>query len=117
MLGLSFNAQTAYAQLGSQQVFLPFVDVGPAVIPAPEPPPQPGLGTSGNVQITGFFYNGAGRSEPDEYVTIQNMDGRIMQVQGWRLTDAKHHVFSFPAFEMALGQSCRVYTNVDDPAT
>ena len=55
-----------------------------------------------------------GRSEPDEYVEFVN-DGAPLNLQGWTLEDTNGNVFYFPSFEMATGQTCRVYTNEYHP--
>ena len=57
------------------------------------------------------LYNGAGASEPDEYVQIENFDSRPIQLDGWTLRDQANHVFTFPQFVMQTGQVCRIYTN------
>jgi competence protein ComEC len=70
---------------------------------------------TGNVQITGIFYDGAGSQEPDEYVDIQNQESFSIQLQGWTLRDAASHIYTFPNYVMQSGQVCRVYTNQNHP--
>lgn len=70
---------------------------------------------TGNVQITGIFYDGSGTTEPDEYVQIRNDDSRSIQLQSWTLRDIANHVYTFPAFVISPGQSCRIYTNQVHP--
>lgn len=72
--------------------------------------------TTGNIQILSIFFDGAGSTEPDEYVEIKNMDSKAIQVSGWTLVDNQSHWFTFPSFLMQPGQVCRVYTNQYQPA-
>ena len=46
---------------------------------------------------------------------IRNTGGSPVQLAGWTLSDAANHVFTFPLFVMAPGQTCRVYTNEVHP--
>lgn len=66
---------------------------------------------TGDVIIADIFYDGAGTSEPDEYVEIQNVDYELIQLKGWILHDIENHVFTFPDFVIKPGQICRIYTN------
>jgi formylglycine-generating enzyme required for sulfatase activity len=67
---------------------------------------------SGNIVITGVFYNGVnGSQEPDEYVEIRNTGTEAIQLRDWSLIDESHHEFIFPRFIMEPGQICRIYTN------
>jgi hypothetical protein len=66
---------------------------------------------TGNVVITHIHVDGAGRSEPDEYVEIRNDDSAPIQLSGWTLRDDANHVFTFPSHIMQPGDRCRVYTN------
>ncbi len=75
------------------------------------PPP----GNTGDVVIIDIFVDGAGSSEPDEYVEIRNDDTSSIQLQGWTLRDIANHVYTFPSFVMTPGQVCRVYTNEIHP--
>jgi competence protein ComEC len=86
--------------------------------PTTEPPPpttQPPPVTTGNVQIINIFVDGAGSSEPDEYVEIRNDDTNSIQLQNWTLRDIADHIFTFPSFVMEPGKVCRVYTNENHP--
>ncbi len=65
--------------------------------------------------IDDIFYDGAGSSEPDEYVVIRNAGGQSVNLGGWTLRDEANRVFTFPAFTMTPGQVCRVYTNEEHP--
>jgi len=76
------------------------------------------VATTGNIVIVSIFYDGVnGTAEPDEYVQIQNQDTKAIQVQNWTLRDLANHVYTFPNYIMQPGQYCRVYTNINDPAT
>ena len=88
----------------------------PTQPPAPTPtaPPVPGA-----VVISYVFYDGqAGSTESDEYAEITNQGGSPVNLGGWHLNAGDPgQDFWFPAFELAPGQSCRVYTNEDHPET
>jgi endonuclease YncB( thermonuclease family) len=80
----------------------------------------PTAGTAGGSQpvvIDTIFYDGAvPRVESDEYVAITNQGGAPIDLGGWRLSPGAHeHAFSFPAFSLQPGQTCRVYTNEQHP--
>jgi hypothetical protein len=54
--------------------------------------------------------------ESDEYAVITNQGGSAVNLAGWRLNaGAPEQEFSFPAFDLQAGQSCRVYTNESHP--
>ena len=59
--------------------------------------------------------DGAGQLEPDEYVEIESMDARRVNLSGWTLRDNANHIFFFPDYTMQPGEVCRVYTNEDHP--
>ena len=85
--------------------------------PSPTPtktvpaPPAP----TGRVEIRDIFYDGAGSSEPDEYVLIENDDSFPIQLNNWTLRDEANHIFTFPSFVIQPNQQCRVYTNENHP--
>lgn len=81
----------------------------PTNTPTPSTTPEPQ--SSGNVNITNIYYDGASNTEPDEYVEIRNDDSVPIQLQNWTLRDEANHVFTFPNFTIQPGQICRVYTN------
>jgi len=90
----------------------------PGPVPSSTPTSTPTSTTSpggGEVVIDDIFYDGSGSAEPDEYVVIRNTGAQSVDLDGWTLQDAASHVFTFPAFTMAPGQVCRVYTNEDHP--
>jgi hypothetical protein len=70
---------------------------------------------TGNIMISSIFYDGAGQTEPDEYVEIKNVDGHTIQLFNWTLRDNQNHVYTFPGFEIQPNQVCRVYTNESHP--
>ena len=78
----------------------------PNLTPLPTP-----LAELPDIRITHIHYDGAGSSESDEYIQIQNYESRSIQLQFWTLRDEANHVFPFPQFVMQPGQECRVYTN------
>jgi len=69
--------------------------------------------TAGNVDIVNIFYDGAGIHETGEYVEIKNLDVVEIQLANWTLRDDADNIFTFPAFLIQPGQTCRVYTNED----
>jgi cardiolipin synthase A/B len=100
---------------------LPTLSSSPTATNTPQPTNSPTItptsppAATGNVDITFIFFDGQGSQEPDEYVQIQNMDTVSIQLQGWTLSDAANHVFTFPNFFIQPGQVCRVYTNENHP--
>lgn len=90
-------------------------DPVPSSTPTPTPTPTATTAAPGNVLITTIFYDGNGSQEPDEYVEIRNDGGQAVQLQNWTLRDIANHVYTFPAYLMQPGQTCRVYTNEVHP--
>jgi len=95
-----------------------------AVAAAPEPtqPPAPSETAPpapGAVVIFHVFYDGLEyRAEGDEYAEITNQGGSSVNLSGWHLNAGDPgQDFWFPAFELAPGQSCRVYTDEVHPET
>jgi len=69
-----------------------------------------------HIEITKVFYDGEmGTHEPDEYVEIRNDDVEAIQLKGWTLSDESDHIFMFPIFKIEPGQTCRIYTNEEQP--
>ncbi len=112
------------------EIFLPLIIKQATPTPTPTATIQPTNGgpetptatntpslpdNTGDVVIIDIFVDGAGSSEPDEYVEIRNDDTSSIQLQGWTLRDEANHVFTFPSFVMAPDQVCRVYTNENHP--
>ena len=85
----------------------------PVIIPTATATQGPAV--TGNVSIINIFFDGAGSSEPDEYVEIRNDDVRPIQLQNWTLSDIANHVYTFPSFVIQPSQVCRVYTNQNHP--
>jgi endonuclease YncB( thermonuclease family) len=73
--------------------------------PAAEPPP---------VRIAEIFYDGLVQLvESDEYVVIVNEGDEPVDVTGWQIqAGSPSQAFTFPAFILQPGQSCRIYTNM-----
>jgi endonuclease YncB( thermonuclease family) len=67
------------------------------------------------VEIIEIFYNGQKDPESDEYAEIKNVSPDTVQLSGWMLSAGHGQDFIFPAFELAPGQTCRVYTNEVHP--
>jgi endonuclease YncB( thermonuclease family) len=86
---------------------------------AERPTPAPAGTASGSqpVVIDTIFYDGVvPRVESDEYVAITNQGDTPVDLHGWRLNaGAREHEFTFPAFSLQPGQTCRVYTNEQHP--
>jgi competence protein ComEC len=107
--GITYTVSTEFSPTLGTNLFTPILIYLAA--------PTPTITQTGpaNVKITNIFYDGAGTTEADEYVEIQNEDTLPVQLQGWSLSDESNHVFDFPAYLMQPGQVCRVYTNEDHP--
>ena len=98
---------TALLFIGDQpRAFLPIIMDHPIT----DPPV-----ITGNVIINDIFFDGAGSSEPNEYVEIQNVDKKRIQLKDWILHDIANHVFTFPDFVIQPNQTCRIYTNENHP--
>lgn len=119
----------------SPQIYLPLIlyqtppatptpSVTPTPTDTPRPtatptwtPPTPTPPTNADVIISYIFYDGVvPRSESDEYAEITNNGSTAQNLQGWRLNAGDPgQDFIFPSFELAPGQSCRVYTDEYHP--
>lgn len=88
---------------------------GPAQ-PAPTATPAPASGTA-HVIIQSVFYDGeVYRVESDEYAVIANTGNATINIGGWRLNAGDPgQDFTFPSFNLAAGQVCRVYTDESHP--
>lgn len=53
--------------------------------------------------------------EGNEYVEIRNDGNGPAQLLNWTLADIANHVFTFPAFLIQPGQTCRIYTDANHP--
>jgi hypothetical protein len=97
----------AYLQGLDHSIYLPLVRLDPTPSPTAVP-----IATTGKVVIKSIFYDGTGSTEPDEYVEIENQDTKRIQMKDWTLREKDlSYTFTFPSFEMAPGQVCRIYTN------
>jgi len=69
------------------------------------------------VVIECIFYDGEGRHEPDEYVSIRNTGTDAVNLKGWTLvdTDEGWPTFTFPSYVLPPGEEVRVYTNQTHP--
>ena len=69
------------------------------------------------VVIECIFYDGEGRQEPDEYVSIRNTGPDAVDLEGWTLVDVADGgpTFEFPSYLLAPGGEVRVYTNETHP--
>lgn len=104
---------------------LPTVTATPTASGTPVPTPTGATGTptatptptttpaSNGVIIQSINYDGAvPQTESDEYVVIVNNGTTSQNLNGWWLyADDAGQNFFFPDFDLAPGQSCRVYTN------
>ena len=94
--------------------------VAAATEPTQPPAPSPTAPSApGAVVISYVFYDGEVSSvESDEYAEITNQGGSPVNLGGWHINAGDSgQDFWFPAYELAPGQSCRVYTNEDHPET
>lgn len=91
------------------------VAAAPTAQPTQPPAPLPTLLplSAGEVVISYIFYDGVeSHTEGDEYAVITNRGGMTVNLEGWRLNAGDPgQDFWFPAYDLAPGQSCRVYTN------
>ena len=88
---------------------------------APSAPAEqaPAVQPSGSPNITIRTVNydgGVYRVESDEYVEVANTGSVPANLAGWMINAGDPgQNFSFPGYELAPGQSCRVYTNENHP--
>jgi hypothetical protein len=59
---------------------------------------SPGTDNGGNVSLNA------------EQVVIKNVSARAQTLTGWTLRDKQNHVYKFPTFQLAAGQSVTVHT-------
>ena len=119
-LALLFVIASNVFASGFSSTYLPVAvnNFGAPTSPSPPPPsptptktvPAPPAPT-GRVEIRDIFVDGAGSSEPDEYVLIENDDSFPIQLNNWTLRDEANHIFTFPSFVIQPNQQCRIYTN------
>lgn len=85
--------------------------------PAPTATPAAPAGGTANVIIQSVFYDGVVyRVESDEYAVIANTGTAAINIGGWLLNAGDPgQNFTFPNFNLAAGQVCRVYTNENHP--
>ncbi|MBN1400410.1 MAG: lamin tail domain-containing protein, partial [Anaerolineae bacterium] len=99
----------------------PPTPIPPTPLPPPTVPPAPPtaapVASGGGVQIAHVHADGVnGRNEPDEYCELKNTGTESVELGGWRLNaGATGQDFTFPAYVLAPGQTCRVYTNEVHP--
>jgi len=72
------------------------------------------------IRIDTIFFDGnVPRTETDEYVQISNVSGEAVALAGWTVVSVEARsetTFTFPTgFSMAVGQTCRIYTNESHP--
>jgi beta-lactamase superfamily II metal-dependent hydrolase len=84
-------------------------------LPAVVKPDQPGPNPTLDVRITSILADGSGSNEPDEYVEFKNFGTASAALAGWTLRDDANHIYTFPSFNLQVGQVCRVYTNQNQP--
>ena len=83
----------------------------------PEPTATSEPVSTGDIRITKIFFDGdVFQVESDEYVEIRNEDNKPIKLKGWSLEDeGPNHTYTFPAYTMAPGESCRIYTDEVHP--
>ena len=128
--GIAQNYLAAYQELydalgpdtqcivGEDEIFVYLPIISKPIPPTPTPTATPTTPPSAaNVQITFIFYDGiVPRVESDEYAEITNLGGQTANLSGWRLNAGDTgQDFWFPLFNLAPGQSCRVYTDEIHP--
>ena len=71
---------------------------------------------AGSVRLGRVQYDSPGTdtrsnaSRNAEYVTIVNGTARAVQLRGWTVADAQHHVYRFGGLVLAAGKSVRLHT-------
>jgi len=96
----------------------PTVPPATATTPPPTPTRETGTPPAFPMDIITIYYNGAiNPSEPDEYIQITNVSETTVNLSGWQIISVRgDQRYDFPGgFEMAGGQTCRVYTNQSHP--
>lgn len=68
-----------------------------------------------DVFIIDVSFEGTGSQEPDEYVEIKNFGEAAADISGWTLRDDDEHIYQFPSYLIAAGETCRIYTNESHP--
>jgi hypothetical protein len=89
----------------------------PTLAPTAQPTNPPAA--PGKLIISRINYDGeVSQVESDEYAVITNTGGQTVNLQGWRLSAGPpDQDYWFLTFELAPGQSCRVYSNEVHPDT
>jgi len=131
LLSLSLGTDgTAYGQLTpTVPLYMPYIVNAPptptftrtptatATVPAPTNTPTPTRTPTrtptspapANVRITYILYDPPSGTL-EEYVRIQNLGGTAQNMTSWTLRDASAHVYTFPAFTLAVGAQVQVWT-------
>ncbi len=78
---------------------------GKAPQPEPGPAPEPDAAA---VRVVAAMVNPAGGGQEDETVTLINASGADVALDGWKLADSQKNTMSFPAPEIAAGQTLQV---------
>lgn len=63
-----------------------------------------------DVRIAQILFDPIGPEPQGEFVLIQNDRSTAVSLQGWTLSDAAAHVYTFPAFTLQPGWGVRVWT-------
>lgn len=99
----------------------PTSTVEPTATATLEPEPTATLepGDTGDIRIIEIFFDGdVFQVESDEYIEIRNEDAKPINLKGWTLEDeGPNHSYTFPAYTMDPGETCRIYTNEVHPSS
>jgi len=87
-------------------------------LPSVTPTSAAGAPPGTPLKIDTIFFDGEEPMvEGDEFIAFTNVSGGAVFLTGWKIVSVQgNQVFDFPSgFQMAAGQSCRVYTDEDHP--
>src|SRR4051812_16567962 len=76
---------------------------------------HPAAATTGKIEFTRIVYNPPGRDTVGktnhEYVRLTNHSTAIYRMTGWTVSDAQHHVFTFPnGYRLLPGQVAIIHS-------
>ena len=80
----------------------------------------PGAEAAGSVHIVKIYYDSPGsdtrtnKSLNGEWVAITNSTSKSVRLEGWTLTDASRHTYTFEAYTLRAGRTVKVRTGSGD---
>lgn len=99
--------------------YFPLIILDPTLTPTPTATPKPSdcivedfHGQSLKVCFSDIDYKPT-TSELDEWVSIKNIGGSAVDMEGWRIaSDSSTFKYDFPEFTINSGQTVKVYTKI-----